>query len=275
MYGGGGYEAGASQFGGGGFVASQNDNDNRSPGLKHTGEKRAGIRSVTIKQLKEACDKHTQQHEDIQSHQNVTLVAKVASMRDFSSSSMLEMMVWDGTGSFNVHYYIPEEDEQTMQKMSEWREGVYVRVYGALSEFEGNFRILAFNVRKVTDFNEVTYHNLQAIFQHAHLSKGGAGTGLLTNGDAAPQAAAAGPMGGSGDGNDVGNDGLTHTQRQVKSVLDSERHRENPDGLTADQVMAETPGMSHQQVQAALSVLMENGHAYTASDEFHYKSTSF
>ena len=45
---------------------------------------------------------------------------------------------------------------QTMQKMSEWREGVYVRVYGALSEFEGNFRILAFNVRKVTDFNEVT-----------------------------------------------------------------------------------------------------------------------
>ena len=44
---------------------------------------------------------------------------------------------------------------QTMQKTSEWREGVYVRVYGALSEFEGNFRILAFNVRKVTDFNEV------------------------------------------------------------------------------------------------------------------------
>ena len=41
------------------------------------------------------------------------------------------------------------------------------------------------------------------------------------------------------------------------------------------QVMAETPGMSHQQVQAALSVLMENGHAYTASDEYHYKSTSF
>ena len=46
---------------------------------------------------------------------------------------------------------------QTMQKMSEWREGVYVRVYGALSEFEGNFRILAFNVRKVTDFNEVSF----------------------------------------------------------------------------------------------------------------------
>ena len=52
---------------------------------------------------------------------------------------------------------------QTMQKMSEWREGVYVRVYGALSEFEGKFRILAFNVRKVTDFNEVRSNVLNAM----------------------------------------------------------------------------------------------------------------
>ena len=29
---------------------------------------------------------------------------------------------------------------------------------------------------------QVTYHNLQAIFQHAHLAKGGSGTGMLSNG---------------------------------------------------------------------------------------------
>lgn len=39
--------------------------------------------------------------------------------------------------------------------MSEWREGVYVRLYGNMTEFEGNFRLLAYIVRKVTDFNEV------------------------------------------------------------------------------------------------------------------------
>ena len=42
-----------------------------------------------------------------------------------------------------------------MQRMSEWREGVYVRLYGNMTEFEGNFRLLAYIVRKVTDFNEV------------------------------------------------------------------------------------------------------------------------
>ena len=41
----------------------------------------------------------------------VTIVGKVSSIRDFSSSSMLEMVVYDGTGSFSVHHYIPEEDE--------------------------------------------------------------------------------------------------------------------------------------------------------------------
>ena len=46
---------------------------------------------------------------------------------------------------------------QAMQRMSDWREGVYVRLHGNLSEFEGKFRILAFNVRKVTDFNEVRH----------------------------------------------------------------------------------------------------------------------
>ena len=44
---------------------------------------------------------------------------------------------------------------QAMQRMSEWREGVYVRLYGNMTEFEGNFRLLAYIVRKVTDFNEV------------------------------------------------------------------------------------------------------------------------
>lgn len=35
----------------------------------------------------------------------------------------------------------------------------------------------AFNMRAITNFNEVTYHFLRAIFEHLHLTKGGAGGG--------------------------------------------------------------------------------------------------
>jgi hypothetical protein len=35
----------------------------------------------------------------------------------------------------------------------------------------------AFNMRAITNFNEVTYHFLRAIFEHLHFSKGGAAGG--------------------------------------------------------------------------------------------------
>jgi hypothetical protein len=35
----------------------------------------------------------------------------------------------------------------------------------------------AFNMRAITNFNEVTYHFLRAIFEHLHVTKGGAGGG--------------------------------------------------------------------------------------------------
>lgn len=32
-----------------------------------------------------------------------------------------------------------------------------------------------FTVRPITNFNELTYHNMRAIFEHLHFTKGGAG----------------------------------------------------------------------------------------------------
>ncbi len=43
----------------------------------------------------------------------------------------------------------------------------------------------------------------------------------------------------------------------------------------AVQIMSEVPGLQHQAVQSALNVLQENGHVYTASDEYHYRSTIY
>lgn len=52
--------------------------------------------------------------------------------------------------------------------------GVYVRVHGTMRSLNKERSLLAFHVHPVSDFNEVTYHALQAVFQHAHLTKGGA-----------------------------------------------------------------------------------------------------
>ena len=44
---------------------------------------------------------------------------------------------------------------QAVQKSAEWQVGVYVRVHGNVSEFNNDWRVQAFNVRAITDFNEV------------------------------------------------------------------------------------------------------------------------
>ncbi len=44
---------------------------------------------------------------------------------------------------------------QAVQKSAEWQVGTYVRVHGSMSEFNNVHRVQAFNVRAITDFNEV------------------------------------------------------------------------------------------------------------------------
>ena len=39
-------------------------------------------------------------------------MAKIQSVKDASSGAMMKMVVYDGTGSFNVEHYMPQDDEQ-------------------------------------------------------------------------------------------------------------------------------------------------------------------
>jgi hypothetical protein len=49
---------------------------------------------------------------------------------------------------------------QTVQRASEWRPGVYVRVHGNLSDFENKWRVQAYHIRAVTDFNEAGWRTM-------------------------------------------------------------------------------------------------------------------
>lgn len=44
---------------------------------------------------------------------------------------------------------------QLAQKRNEWRAGTYVRVYGHMRTFNNAKSMVAFNIRPITDFNEV------------------------------------------------------------------------------------------------------------------------
>lgn len=44
---------------------------------------------------------------------------------------------------------------------------MYVRVYGRIRRYDGKTNCLAFALRSITDFNELTFHSMEAILAHA------------------------------------------------------------------------------------------------------------
>ncbi|KAK9916813.1 hypothetical protein WJX75_007351 [Coccomyxa subellipsoidea] len=274
MYGGGGGYEGASQFGGGGFLGSQNDGDARSPAPKSIASRKEGLRAVTIKQLVDA--NKAEIHDDANSFHNVTCVGKILNVRE--NNNIVEMTIFDGSGTYMVHYYSNDVDDLMAQRIAEWRTGVYVRVHGNVSDFDDNWRILAYNIRTITDFNEVTYHGLQAIFQHAHIAKGAPGSGVAQaqSGMGGAPIAQQGGAGGGGFGggpDEIGNDGLTTIQRKVLAVFEQPAHLASSEGITVEQVANQQADLTLKQVRDAVTFLMDNANIYTVSDENHYKST--
>ena len=50
--------------------------------------------------------------------------------------------------------------------------GEYMRIIGNLRPFDGNRNIVAFDIRPITDHNEITHHMLNVIFVHLQNTKG-------------------------------------------------------------------------------------------------------
>lgn len=49
----------------------------------------------------------------------------------------------------------------------------YVRIVGRINSFNDRINVMAFSIRPITDFNEITYHLLDTIYNHLNFSKGG------------------------------------------------------------------------------------------------------
>ncbi|KIZ06585.1 replication factor A2 [Monoraphidium neglectum] len=180
MYGGGGFD----QFGGGGFVPTQQQDPAQGGGGGSGGRLGSTPLPTPNAPIRMLC---WQAAANIPSDQqdlivdgfdlsNVTVVGKVLSIAERGGS--LDLRVSDGTGATDLQFFgdAVEDPQACAQKLAEWRPGTYVRAIGHVRTFNGSRSVQAFSIRPIHDFNEVTYHYLQAIFQHLHLLKGG-GTG--------------------------------------------------------------------------------------------------
>ncbi|KAI8475211.1 MAG: hypothetical protein J3K34DRAFT_517464 [Monoraphidium minutum] len=300
MFGGGGFD---HQFGGGGFMPTQQQDQGGGGGGGGAGSggrarnKEQTLRAAVVKQLVEAAAQAGPDQDlvvDGVDLSNVTLVGRVLTVAERGGN--LDLQITDGTGTVSVTYFgdTGDGDAQALaQKRAAWQPGTYVRVYGNVRSFNNVRSVQAFAIRAIHDFNELTYHLLQTVFQHLHIVKGG-GTGT---GGGAPQpqagfaggyggpaaggwqappqqpAAAAPPQGGYGGGGGGGGPGgLDPCAGAVHQIISDPGAGEQ--GVHVNDICARLQGrFNRQAVTVALTFLQNEAHAYTTCDDNHWRAT--
>lgn len=211
---------------------------------------------------------------------NVCVVGKIMTVHDRNTS--IVVVLSDGTGELEVNHWLNEESEHAMQnKKAELRPGVYVKAHGHMrgSPQDKKLCLSAFNIRVITNFNEVTYHFLRSIFEHLHLTKGGAGAAQgmpAAGGMGNPAGAGWGgapqqqPAGGAAT-TFAGAGGGDGCQAAVYYVL---QQCNDDNGLHINEIHNRlAPKYNKAQIEQAIQGLMNDAHAYTTLDDFHFKST--
>ncbi|XP_019720882.1 replication protein A 32 kDa subunit [Hippocampus comes] len=151
--------------------------------------------------------------------------------------------------------------------------GTYVKVSGNLRSFQNHRSVVAFSVKPLDDFDQITSHMLEVVQAHRGLGKlqTSAGFGTSEHTSSAPPRGPSGAADSSYAGaRDVANNGLSATQNQVLSLI---RGCPDPQGIGLHDLKARLSNLSMVAIKQVVEFLSNEGHIFSTIDEDHYKST--
>lgn len=228
------------------------------------------VRRLTIKQVAEAIGQSPDGLVvDGKEVSNIALVGKVSNVKE--DQVLFTMMLDDGTGSIAVKMYINNDGNEDMERdqRGQLKDGIYVRVFGHVHQYNNETSINAFSIRPILDYNEITYHLSQVIFQHLHLTKESQHQGgAPAQKDVTAMKHAVGVA-----HQHVG--GMAPVDTEVLNIFNSMDTSGNEAGMgVADVVAHSNNRLDQSTVMAAIHRLVEDGHLYSTIDDAHWKSCS-
>ncbi|XP_038974489.1 replication protein A 32 kDa subunit B-like [Phoenix dactylifera] len=266
------FDGGASLFSGGGFMPSQATQTPDSTFSKSRGAQ--GVLPLTVKQISEAYHSNDDKSNfvvDGVDASNVRLRGLV--MNKVEKVTDVTFTLDDGTGRIEVHRWVNETTDTN--EMALVQNGMYVTINGSLKGFQGKKHVVAFSVRPVIDFNEITLHFIECI--HVHLEN----TRPKVLGSVPPQAQA-NPLSGtvtptrapvskqfSTCSSSSGSD--TDVYKLVLDVFQEPANLAREHGLHVDEV-ARRLGLPMEKIKDAIDYHVDVGHIYSTIDDNHYKS---
>ena len=98
-------------------------------------------------------------------------------------SNKIELTITDNTSTIKVEYW--KNDNKctltNLQFMIMYPINSYIKIFGKIKYFNRAFSVTAFNINLIQDFNQVTYHFTECIYQHVYKQKNKKNTNSSAN----------------------------------------------------------------------------------------------
>lgn len=246
---------------GGGFMGSSSQ--------KSRSELFDSVRPVTLKQLTEAASGPGSNDEEIKIDDvpvgKVSIVATIRKVTGGQDSAPTVYRLEDGTSTYEVRKFntgpapmAGDDDEEEEQKQPEFHEGDSVKVIGTARINNEKQVITVQAMIKITDFNEIIYHQLNAIAVHLYNTRGPPPSG----------------DGGNKNGDDSlfvqnGNSGNDLQSKILNAIRVETASDDSGDGVHSDKIVVKLGEANRQAILQELENMEGNGEIF-CPQENHY-----
>ncbi|KAM3226394.1 hypothetical protein ACQJBY_058830 [Aegilops geniculata] len=270
---GGGAANANSLFSGGGFMPSQTTNTPEGSGGGITKTRGAQtLLPLTVKQIMDASQTNDDKSSFVVNGTEVSTVRLVGRMMNKAERiTDVRFILDDGTGRIEVNRWANETSDNT--EMGLVKDGDYVIVNGGLKGFQGKRHIVAYSVRLVTNYNDITHHFLYCIYVHLDLAKAKkSATQPQVTANASTWNQAPPPNNQAQTLSASGNAGGQELTDMVMNVFHDPVLVNLEHGVSIAQV-ASRLNISDALARSTVAHLIDLGNLYPTIDDNHYKST--
>mmetsp|Transcript_16165 Transcript_16165/g.40537 ORF Transcript_16165/g.40537 Transcript_16165/m.40537 type:complete len:270 (-) Transcript_16165:1073-1882(-) len=179
-------------------------------------------------------------------------------------STNIMYTIEDGTGALNVKQWADDNDAEAIGEMKRQnaREGIYVKVIGQISDYDGKKQLVANSVQALSSGNELTHHLLEVMYSAEKYKQADSIVSapiMQTNNGIAINNSA--KIEGGGDS------GSSIRDR----VLQFLRENDSETGASIDVCIQQLSGVAESDIRQAAEHLSEEGQIYSTINESYFK----
>jgi len=194
----------------------------------------------------------------------VKLIGAVRSA-DVQSTNIM-YTIEDGTGALNIKQWADDNDGEAIGEMKRQnaREGIYVKVIGQISDYDGKKQVVASSVQALSSGNELTHHLLDVMYSAEKYKQADSIVSapiVQNNGMAFGNNSMQPKIEGGGDG------GSSIRER----VLHFLRENDSETGASIDVCIQQLSDIAESDIRQAAEHLSEEGQIYSTINESYFK----